>query len=42
MMTIVTHGAAFVIGVLGGAWAWNRYKAKAAADLAKLSTNVGK
>lgn len=42
MMTLITHAVAFVVGAGGGAWAWNKYKARAAAKLAQVATSVGK
>lgn len=31
---------AFLVGAGGGAWAWNKYKAKAVADLAKVEKKI--
>lgn len=37
---VITHAIALLVGAGGGAWAWGKYKAKAAADLAKVASKV--
>lgn len=41
LSTIITHLVAFVVGAGGGAYAWGKFKAKAAADLAAVAKKVG-
>lgn len=40
LTTIITHAVALLIGAGGGAYAWNKYKAKVAADLASVAKKV--
>jgi hypothetical protein len=40
MHTLVTHVIAFLLGSGGGAWAWNKYAAKAASDLAAVKAKL--
>jgi hypothetical protein len=39
-MTIITHALAFLLGAGGGAWAWTKYRAKAATDLATIKAKL--
>ena len=41
MSVIITHAIAFLLGAIGGAYGWSRYKSKAAADLATISKKIG-
>lgn len=41
LTTIITHAVALLVGAGGGVYAWSKYKAKAAADLASVSKKIG-
>lgn len=40
MFTIITHAVALLVGAGVGAWAWQKWKAKVAADLATVAKKV--